>query len=56
MPATNIFGENALNNAIEMIADSHFKRVLIVTDPVMVKTGLVAIVEKELHKKNLFCA
>ncbi|ECJ4508181.1 L-threonine dehydrogenase [Salmonella enterica subsp. salamae] len=56
MPSTNIFGENALNKVIEMIADFHFNRVLIVTDPVMMKIGLVELVEKELHKKNIFCA
>ncbi|MBU2979461.1 L-threonine dehydrogenase [Alteromonas sp. C1M14] len=53
IPAVNIMGENALNDAIQQIADYGFKQALIVTDPGMTQLGVTAQVQDLLAQQSI---
>ncbi|MCZ2721398.1 L-threonine dehydrogenase [Marinomonas sp. 15G1-11] len=55
IPAVNIMGEGALNDAINQIDNLGFKQALIVTDPGMTKLGVVADVAARLKEKGIEC-
>lgn len=53
IPAVNIMGENALNDAIQQIESLGFKQALIVTDPGMTKLGVTAEVKALLQEHGV---
>ena len=53
IPAVNIMGENALNDAIQQIESLGFKQALIVTDPGMTKLGVTAEVKVLLQEHGV---
>ena len=53
IPAVNIMGENALEDAIQQIESLGFKNSLIVTDPGMTQLGVVAEVQNLLQEKDI---
>jgi len=53
IPAVNIMGENALEDAIQQIESLGFKNALIVTDPGMTQLGVVAEVQNLLQEKEI---
>ncbi|ABG40004.1 iron-containing alcohol dehydrogenase [Paraglaciecola sp. T6c] len=53
IPAVNIMGENALEDAIQQIESLGFKNALIVTDPGMTQLGVVAEVQNLLQEKDV---
>ena len=53
IPSVNIIGENALEQAFDMIRDQKLKRALIVTDNVLVSLGVVERVQSLLIKRGV---
>jgi alcohol dehydrogenase len=53
IPAVNIMGENALNDAVQQIENYGFKQALIVTDPGMTKLGVTGELEALLQEHNV---
>ncbi|MBR7890296.1 L-threonine dehydrogenase [Marinomonas sp. A79] len=53
IPAVNIMGEGALNDAISQIANLGFKQTLIVTDPGMTKLGVTEEVKNLLKERGV---
>lgn len=53
IPAVNIMGENALEDAIQQIESLGFENALIVTDPGMTQLGVVAEVQNLLQEKDI---
>lgn len=53
IPAVNIMGEKALNDAVEQIESLGFKQALIVTDPGMTKLGVTAEVKALLQEHGV---
>ena len=53
IPAVNIMGENALNDAIQQIADYGFTQALIVTDPGMTHLGVTTQVQELLDQQSI---
>tara|TARA_R110002012_G_scaffold154310_4_gene314534 strand:+ start:577 stop:1725 length:1149 start_codon:yes stop_codon:yes gene_type:complete len=53
IPAVNIMGENALEDAIQQIESLGFKNALIVSDPGMTQLGVVAEVQNLLQEKDI---
>lgn len=53
IPAVNIMGEKALNDAVEQIESLGFKQALIVTDPGMTKLGVTAEVKTLLQEHGV---
>jgi len=53
IPALNIMGENALNDAARQIDSFGFKQALIVTDPGMTKLGVTAEIESLLKEHGI---
>ncbi|WP_191601121.1 L-threonine dehydrogenase [Marinomonas algicola] len=53
IPAVNIMGEGALNDAIKQIKNLGFKQALIVSDPGMTSLGMVAKVDSLLKEQGV---
>lgn len=53
IPAVNIMGENALDDAVKQIKSLGFKQALIVTDPGMTKLGVTAEVKALLQEQGV---
>ncbi len=54
IPSVNVIGEDSLKDALNMMAEYGFRRILIVTDSMLAKLGMAGEVQKALYDRNIF--